>query len=45
MHQIAADVMFTQIKVKNEMNMHGERAIADMYKDYIQLDDKKFIGR
>ena len=43
--KIAVDVTFTQMTTNTGINMHVERAISDMYKDYIQLDDKKFIGR
>ena len=44
MHKIAVDVTFTQITAKRGIKMHGEQAIASMYKQYINLDYMRVLG-
>ena len=38
MHKLAVDVTFTQMKAMKGIKKHGEIAVADIYKEYTQLD-------
>ena len=42
---LANDVMFTQISAKNGTKQFGERAVADMSKEYQQLNDGPIPGK
>ena len=44
MHKIAVDVTLTQRTSNEGINIHSERAIADMYKAYMKLEDTKVMG-
>ena len=44
MHKLAVDVTFTQMTDKKGTKKHGEREVADMYKEYTQLEEMKVMG-
>ena len=44
MHKLAVDVTFTQMTARKGIQKHGERAVADMYKEYTQVEDMKAMG-
>ena len=43
MHKLAVYVTFTQMTAKKGIKKHGWRAVASMYKEYIQLEDMKLM--
>ena len=44
MLQETMDVCFTQIQAKTGIKKHGQRAIAAMFKEYVQLKDMQVTG-
>ena len=44
MHKVSVDVTFTQMTANKGINKHVERAVADIYKEYTQLEYMKVMG-
>ena len=43
MHKLAVDVIFIQMMGKKGIKKYGERAVADMYKEYTKLSYMKIM--
>ena len=44
MQKLTVDVTFTYMTSKKGIKIYGGREVAAMYKEYMQLEDKKLMG-